>query len=118
MALVNQGSTPFLGHKECIPRPLSWTRDSQNFDDTDYWYAEFFNHDSINFLYDSSILPADISQKIQRKECKIVLNNAHEAFHSVVEAIYKFIQDFNIDPSQVILLSESAIINPSKGNSK
>jgi hypothetical protein len=41
-----------------------------------------------------------------------MLNNAHEAFHTVVKAIYDIaVKQLNISPEQIVLISESAIID-------
>lgn len=112
MALINKDNTLFLGGQEYYLRPLSYTKDIHNFEDTDYWYAEFFNHDSIHHLTNPDVLLPDTLERLQNKTCVLMLNNAHEAFHTVVKPIYDIaIKQLNIPPEQIVLISESAVIN-------
>jgi hypothetical protein len=112
MALINKDNTWFLGDNEYHFRPRSYTKETRNFDDTDYWYAEFFGPDSLQHLLNSNVLSIDAIERMQNRTCVLVLNNAHEAFHSVVRPIYDIIvKQLNIPPEQIILISESAIIN-------
>lgn len=112
MALINKNNTLFLGTQEYHLRPLSYTKDIHDFEDTDYWYAEFFNHDSINHLTNSDVLSIDTLERLQNKTCILMLNNAHEAFHTVVRPIYDIaIKQLNIPPEQIVLISESAVID-------
>jgi hypothetical protein len=112
MALINKDNTLFLGSSSYNLRPISYTRDIHNFEDTDYWYAEFFDDNSIKFLLDPNVLSPDALQRLRNKTCVLMLNNAHEAFHSVVRPIYDIaVKQLNIPPEQIVLISESAIIN-------
>ena len=112
MALINKANTWFLGDNEYNYRPRSYAKESRNFDDTDYWYAEFFGPESINYLLNPEVLSIDALTRMQNKTCVLVLNNAHEAFHTVVKAIYDIaVMQLSIPPEQIILISESAIID-------
>lgn len=112
MALINKANTWFLGDNEYNYRPRSYAKESRNFDDTDYWYAEFFGPESINYLLNPEVLSIDALTRMQNKTCVLVLNNAHEAFHTVVKAIYDIaVIQLSIPPEQIILISESAIID-------
>jgi hypothetical protein len=112
MALINKNNTLFLGTQEYHLRPLSYTKDIHDFEDTDYWYAEFFNHDSIHHLTNTNVLSEDTLERLQNKTCILMLNNAHEAFHTVVRPIYDIaIKQLNIPPEQIVLISESAVID-------
>jgi hypothetical protein len=112
MALINNDNTLFLGVGDYNLRPASYTKDIHNFNDTDYWYAEFFNHDSIIHLTDPVVLSPDALERLYNKTCVMILNNAHEAFHTVVRPIYDIaIRQLNIPPEQIVLISESAIID-------
>ena len=112
MALINKDNTLFLGSTSYNLRPISYTRDIHNFEDTDYWYAEFFDENSIKFLLDPIVLSPDVLQRLRNKTCVLMLNNAHEAFHSVVRPIYDIaVKQLNIPTEQIVLISESAIIN-------
>ena len=112
MALINKGSTVFLSATDYIWRPRSYFKQIYNFDDTDYWYAEFFNENSIHHLLNPDVLSGDAIERMRNKTCMMMLNNAHEAFHSVVRPIYDIaVKQLNIPPEQIVLISESAIIN-------
>ena len=112
MALINKDNTLFLGGQEYYLRPLSYTKDIHDFEDTDYWYAEFFNHDAIHHLTNPDVLSPDTLERLRNKTCVLMLNNAHEAFHTVVRPIYDIaIKQLNIPPEQIVLISESAVIN-------
>jgi hypothetical protein len=112
MALINKDNTLFLGSTNYNLRPSSYTKDIHKFDDTDYWYAEFFDDDSINHLLNPIVLSPDALERMRNKTCVLMLNNAHEAFHSVVRPIYDVaVKQLNIPPEQIVLISESAIID-------
>lgn len=112
MALLNVGNTLYLGATNYDLRLLSYTKDIHDFTDTDYWYAEFFIDESIKHLLNPNVLPLDIIEKMQRGSCILMLNNAHEAFHSVVKSIYDIaVFQLKIPPKQIVLISESALIN-------
>jgi uncharacterized protein YneF (UPF0154 family) len=112
MALINKDNTLFLGAGNYNLRPLSYTKDIHNFEDTDYWYAEFFNHDSISYLTNPDVLSTDTLERLRNKTCILMLNNAHEAFHTVVRPIYDVaVIQLNIPPEQIVLISESAVID-------
>lgn len=112
MALINSDNLLFLGMTECIPRPYSYTKDIHDFTDTDYWYAEFFNEDSIQHLSNPNVISTEVLDKIRNKQCVLMLNNAHEAFHSVVRPLYEIaVLKLGLPPEQIVLISESAIIN-------
>jgi hypothetical protein len=112
MALINKENTLFLGIDDYNLRPASYTKDIHNFEDTDYWYAEFFDFRSIKLLTDPAVLHPDAIERCRNKTCVLMLNNAHEAFHNVVRPIYDIaVKQLNIPPEQIVLISESAIIN-------
>ena len=112
MALINKNNTLFLGAYEYNLRPASYTKDIHNFDDTDYWYAEFFDGRSIIQLTNTAILSEDALERARNKTGVIMLNNAHEAFHCVVRPIYDIlIKQLQVPPEQIVLISESAIID-------
>lgn len=112
MALINKDNTLFLGVHDYNLRPASYTKDIHNFDDTDYWYAEFFDGRSIVQLTNTSILSEDALDRARNRTGVIMLNNAHEAFHCVVRPIYDIlIKQLQVPPEQIVLISESAIID-------
>jgi hypothetical protein len=112
MALINKDNTLFLSVDNYNVRPRSYTKEIHTFDDTDYWYAEFFDDRSISLLLNPDVLSPDALERMRNKTCMLMLNNAHEAFHSVVRPIYDIlIKQLGIPPEQIILISESAIID-------
>lgn len=111
MALINKDNTLYLGRGEYTERPISYTKNIQEYD-KDFWYCEFFNDESISLLYDQVILSPDAIERFKAKTCYMVLNNAHEAFHTVVKAIYDVcVLDMEIPVEQIVLISESAVID-------
>ena len=112
MALINQDNLLFLGATDIVPRPISYTKDIHDFTDTDYWYCEFFDENSIKHFLNPHVISTDILDRIRNYQCVLMLNNAHEAFHTVVRAIYDIlVKQLNLPPSQIVLISESAIID-------
>jgi hypothetical protein len=84
-----------------------------DFSDTDYWYAEFFNHETLHHLKNYvQVLKLTDLEKIRDRKCILMLNNAHEAFHEPVKVIYDMVvMQLGLPPEQITLLSESATIN-------
>ena len=112
MAILNKNKFYYLNTHDKVLRKDSivWhiRTDFANFDS---YYFEFKSANAFEvFPLDTLIEPNEI-ERIKNKELQLILCNSHEAFHSVVEGIYKdVIQKFNIPHEQVILISESADI--------
>lgn len=112
MAIINLQNTCFLTEHYYELRPSSYTKELFRYDNKVYWYCEFFNENSLHHLLDPTVLSGHAIEEAQNKNCIIVLNNAHEAFHSVVRPIYDIaISKLKIPPEQILLVTESAIIN-------
>jgi hypothetical protein len=111
MALLNKDNLLFLDADTIVPRPLSYTRDIHDFSNADYWYCEFFNEYSIKHFLNPNVISNEVLDKVRNHECIIMMNNAHEAFHTVIRPIYDIlIKQLNIPPKQIILITESATI--------
>ena len=82
----------------------------RDFNDIDYWYVDFFRGEHLVDV--PAHIPDNILNDIRSGKVTLILNNSHEAYHDVVEYIYMhLVAGLNIPAQQVILLSESAIIN-------
>jgi hypothetical protein len=82
----------------------------RDFDDTDYWYIDFFHGYHLSDA--TKNIPDDILNRIRLGEVTLIFNNSHEAYHDVVEYIYLyFVDGLSIPPESITLLSESAIID-------
>jgi hypothetical protein len=84
----------------------------REYNDGDYWYVETLHGDGFYSFPLSTLVPDDILQKIKNKEITLIICNHQEAYHCIVEEIYQYvIQDNNIPPEQILLLSNSADIH-------
>jgi hypothetical protein len=67
--------------------------------------------DAFDAFPKDQIIPDQVLTRIKNREVKLLIANSHEAFHSVVDGIYKsLVLREQIPPEQIILLSESADI--------
>lgn len=97
----NQGKTLRIGNN------LFWFFDSKN---KRYWYADFMHGWDLETAKND--IPVSVVDKIKTGEIHLLLNNSHEAFHDVVEYVYKFfVKELAIPPKHILLLSESATID-------
>lgn len=80
----------------------------RDFSDRDYWYVDIFHGNSFESYPVETLIPLNVLRKIWDKQLFLLIANSHEAYHSIVEGLYKsLIIRGNIDPGQIILLSES-----------
>jgi hypothetical protein len=113
MALLNHDNYYYFGRGDPVLRTstsLTVVRSLQTYyNDTDYWLIDFFAADGIAKIKD--YVPKDILQRAREGKITLLMHNSHEAFHDIVEPIYCYIvEQLNIPPKQILLLSESAII--------
>lgn len=108
--IINKDSILYYGKNGPELRLGSALFTFRDFNDTDYWYVDFFHG---NYLAEvEKNMPANVLADIQAGKVTLLLHNSHEAFHSVVDYIYMFLViGLNIPAKHVTLLSESAIIN-------
>jgi len=80
----------------------------RDFSDKDYWYIDFFSDQSFENFNLRDLIPSDIITQLQECNVTLVLVNGHEAFHRIVDPIYKHvILGLDIPEDNVILLTES-----------
>jgi hypothetical protein len=118
MPILNEGNFPFINStlelsKQVEYRPSTFYWTLRPWGTYDYWYCEiligkWFEDNDIELLTGSDVL-----NKIKTDDNTfLVICNSHEAFHSVVEPIYKgLIIKKQIPPHKIILLSESATVH-------
>ncbi len=83
-----------------------------NDNDELYWYVEFLHGDAFYHYPLEQVIPDQILRKIQRGDIKLLLCNAHESYHYIIEDLYKYVViGSNIQPKHIMLLSESADIH-------
>jgi hypothetical protein len=81
-----------------------------DFDDSPIYYVEFFSGEDMHIF--ETVTPPHILDSIRKREVTLVINNSHEAFHHIVDPLYRILcVELNLPPEQIVLLSESAIIN-------
>jgi hypothetical protein len=109
MAILNKHQFYYLDTNEKILREnTSVWQIRTEFDNIDSYYFEFKHANAFEVFPLETLLEHIEIERIRNKEITLVLCNSHEAFHSVVEGIYKHIvQRLNIPPEQVVLISES-----------
>lgn len=110
MAILNKTNYPYIYPNSIDMRPDTFAHQIRNWNDADYWYCEFLLGEGFNTFKIDSLVPSDTLDKIKTdSHTFLVLCNCHEAFHSIVEPIYKFVIDYaGIPPEKVIVLTESA----------
>ena len=101
----------FAWHSGCniswmVDRPRTF--EIRNYDDTDYWYINMLAGDVFYHFPLSTLMSVDEIDRVKKREVVIVVCNYSEAYHSIVDGIYKYlIIENNIPPEQVLLLSNS-----------
>lgn len=112
MPLINKDRTLYLTPEAFDYRLHSYFKEYFDSKDILSWYVEFFDERSVVHLLNHKALPLHELNLIRTKQCMLVMNNSHEAFHAVVDAIYDIcVLQLNIPPEQILLLSESATID-------
>lgn len=94
------------------PAPMDVVRRLRNFDDKDYWYIDFLI--GMNLSVAASFITSTFGmiEQIRTGQVTLFLNNNMEAFHNVVDYIYRvFVINLEIPPEYIILMSESATID-------
>ncbi len=80
----------------------------RNWEDKDYWYIEFVNGDAFYHYPIEKIVPEDILEKIRNGSITLCICHLHEAYHYVIENIYKdVIIDSNIPLNSILYLTNS-----------
>lgn len=116
MTILNRDTLYYLGtphndkpYKEIRRDTFVWPQYEES-EDLFYCY-EFANGNIFDvFPLDTLLEEAQINQ-IRNGEAKLVLSNSHEGYHYIVKNLYdSLVFRYNIPPSQIILISESADI--------
>ena len=79
----------------------------RDFSDDNYWLIDIYQGDCFDQWPLPVLIPEGIITKIKNKTVKLLLINSHEAYHNIVDGIYKECIRCDIPMDQVILLSES-----------
>lgn len=110
MTILNKTNYPFIYPNSIDMRADTFVHQIRKWDDADYWYCEFLLGEGFNTFKIDSLVPSDILDKIKTdNHTFLILCNCHEAFHSIVEPIYKFVIEYaSIPPEKVIVITESA----------
>lgn len=82
---------------------------NRSWDDSDYYYLEFKDGEAFKHTQLRDLISGFIKRlRDANDNCKLVLNNSHEAFLSVVEPIYRYVVlGHNIPPEKIILMTGS-----------
>ena len=117
MSLLNPDGYYFISsHEGPQSSPTCEWRDSapfiytqRNWDDAEYYYLEFKDGEAFRTTQLRHILSGFVKQlRDPNINVKLVLNNSHEAFLSVVEPIYRYvILGHNIPAEKIILMTGS-----------
>lgn len=118
MALLNKHNLLYItsyNNRESIPPdPIVKVHggypgtDLRSWDDTDYWYVEFVNGDAFYHYPIHKIVPNDILEKIRDGSVTLCICHLHEAYHYVIEDIYKeVVLGSSIPISNILYLTNS-----------
>ena len=84
----------------------------RNWEDKEYWYVEFTNGDAFFHHTIEKLAGADIYNKIKNNEVTLCISNVHEAYHYVIDDIYRdVVIGSGIDPNNILYLTNSADID-------
>lgn len=115
MPIINEGNYPYidstcyrLSHIEFRDSTEIWRL--RDWSDHDYFYCEIKLVDDIDTIPITSFIHEKILKSIRDdNRTFLVLSNAHESFHTIVDPIYRyFVLKGKIPPGKIILMSESA----------
>lgn len=120
MSVINQEEFYYLetfnNRNEPAPEPKIrhgiWPGQAvRNWDDKDYWYVEFINGDAFFHYPIEKLAGKDIFEKIKNGDITLCISNTHEAYHYVIDDIYRdVVIGSGIDPSNILYLTNSADI--------
>jgi hypothetical protein len=112
MTIINKHAYTHLTH---LPQsdPIQY-RNSPNLlrllpldENSKYWFAEFTDIPALTHL--SKAIPEHILDQIINGAVSLILSNTHEAYHRVIEEIYKVaVYELNIPEDNIIFVTESA----------
>ncbi len=80
----------------------------RDYNDTDYWYIDILHGFAFFHFPIETLVPAEILERIRRKDAVLIVSNFSEAYHSVVADLYDtLVIPGNIPAEQVLLFSNS-----------
>lgn len=80
----------------------------RDWNDKDYWYVEFINGDAFYHHTIEKLAGNEIFRKIQNGEITLCISNSHEAYHYVIEDIYRdVVINQKIPASNILYLTNS-----------
>lgn len=107
--LLNNNSHPYL---------FTYGNQAENRDTTDntylhhadntrdFWFCQFSNHTSFEKFPIRTLVPAEIIERVLRKEVYLIFDNSNECYNRSVDGIYKHVViEGNIPECQIILVS-------------
>lgn len=108
MSILNRDTFFYLDTDSKVLREDTILWYIRDFSSTDCYYFEFKNHSAFEVFPIGTLIPSNDLVRLQNKEIQLILCNSHEAFHSVVDGIYRsLVLGNNIPPEQIVLISES-----------
>ena len=85
-----------------------WSFEVRDYDDTDYWHANILSWDAFLHYPIDTLMTPDLIEKVKKKELVIIVSNYSEAYHDLIDGIYKhLIIANNIPAEQVLYLTNS-----------
>lgn len=85
---------------------------TRKWDDKIYWYIEFVNGDAFYHFPIHTLVNEEILNKMRTGEITLCISHVHEAYHYVIEDIYKdVVLASNIPAENILYLTNSADIN-------
>lgn len=83
----------------------------RNWEDTNYWYVEFTNGDAFFHYPIEKLAGPNIYNNIKNGKITLCISNVHEAYHYVIDDIYRdVVIGSKIPPSNILYLTNSADI--------
>jgi hypothetical protein len=81
-------------------------------EDTKYFYIEVLDGNNFSVFDAADLIPAEVMESIRQKEVTLAIANSGHGYHELVGDIYaNIVLKYNIDPTQILLISESADIH-------
>ena len=108
--LLNIDNIPYVGRDGEVSYRQSHAiaqKISEYVEDQDVFYIEIFTGEDLTLVDLTEIVPADILNRIQSGDVKIAFHNIHEAFHTICLGIIKTVIKYDIDTSDVIIMTSN-----------
>jgi hypothetical protein len=85
-----------------------WSFEVRDYDDTDYWHSNILSWDAFLHYPIDTLMSSDLIEKFKKKELVIIVSNYSEAYHDIIDGIYRhLIIANNIPAEQVLYLTNS-----------